>query len=222
MALAFAYAISGLSEQAKLCSTIYGGREDLITFLPASFGVCTLFGSFPPLLGLVSTASLILIPPHEARILDTKRTEAQLARDLDRASRLLPPHWQNVTLRFVLNLSGQAPATTLSVFSTSGTERWAIVSAKEPQQGRNASPSLPVSYTHRTPLRPTIRVTTTTATASIPSSPKLAQSPIAYCSPPYFRLISTVATSQFASIWLVGKTATDSVQATGTLPRSSN
>ena len=40
-----------------------------------------------------------------------KRSEAQLARDRDRASRQYPPRWQDVTLRFaskVLNLSSKS------------------------------------------------------------------------------------------------------------------
>jgi len=50
----------------------------------------------------------MLLIPLEDRILDTKRSEAQLARDQDRASRLYPPRWQDVTHRFaskVLNLA---------------------------------------------------------------------------------------------------------------------
>jgi len=54
----------------------------------------------------LSTESILLFPP-EARVLEVKRAEAQLARDRDRASRQYPPRWQDVTLRFaakVLNL----------------------------------------------------------------------------------------------------------------------
>ena len=58
-----------------------------------------------------STDAILLIP-LEDRILDTKRSEAQLACDQDRASRLYPPRWQDVTLRFaskVLNLASLSP-----------------------------------------------------------------------------------------------------------------
>jgi len=54
----------------------------------------------------------MLLIPLEDRILDTKRSEAQLACDQDRASRLYPPRWQDVTLRFaskVLNLASLSP-----------------------------------------------------------------------------------------------------------------
>jgi len=50
----------------------------------------------------------MLLIPLEDRILDTKRSEAQLARDQDQASRLYPPRWKDLTLRFtskVLNLA---------------------------------------------------------------------------------------------------------------------
>ena len=56
----------------------------------------------------------ILLVPLEARVLDVKRTEAQLARDRDRSSRQYPPRWQDVTLRFaakVLNLSSKSVGT---------------------------------------------------------------------------------------------------------------
>ena len=54
----------------------------------------------------------MLLIPLKDRIMDTKRTEAQLARDQDRASRLYSPRWQDVTLRFaskVLNLASLSP-----------------------------------------------------------------------------------------------------------------
>jgi len=53
----------------------------------------------------------ILFVPHEARVLDVKGAEAQLARDHDRASRQHPPRWQDITLCFaakVLNLSSKS------------------------------------------------------------------------------------------------------------------
>lgn len=54
-----------------------------------------------------------ILVPLDARILDAStRAEAQLARDQDRVSRVLPPRWQHVTIRFaakVLNLSDQLP-----------------------------------------------------------------------------------------------------------------
>ena len=56
-------------------------------------------------------AESILLVPLEARVLDVKRSEAQLARDRDRASRQYPPRSQDVTLRFaakVLNLSSKS------------------------------------------------------------------------------------------------------------------
>jgi len=59
-----------------------------------------------------STDATFLIPLVD-RILDTKRSEAQqLARDQDRASRLYPPRWQDVILRFaskVLNPASMSP-----------------------------------------------------------------------------------------------------------------
>ena len=89
----------------------------------------------------------------------------------------------------------QAPAATTGVFSTSGTRRWVIMPAKAPLQTRNASPLSLVSSAQRTPLRPKTCMTTSSAPANTHSSIRLARSPVVYCSPPHFRLISTVASS---------------------------
>eukprot|EP01033_Poteriospumella_lacustris_P017816 gene17816-12766_t len=111
MALASAYAISGLS-QSELCSSIYGTsfQEDPVQVL--SLSEC-----IPPDVFLnrwvwsdLSSETMLLIP-LDARISDVKRAEAQLARDQDRAVRHYPPRWQDVTLRFaakVLHLSGKS------------------------------------------------------------------------------------------------------------------
>ena len=110
MALASAYAISGLS-QTELCSSIYGTyfQEDPVQVLPLSECI-------PPDLFLnrwiwsdLSSETMLLIP-LEARISDVKLADAQLARDQDRAVRHYSPRWQDVTLRFaakVLHLSGK-------------------------------------------------------------------------------------------------------------------
>jgi len=84
MALASAYAISGLS-QTELCDTIYGMqfRENPIQVLslsdciPADFFLDRWVWVYLP-------AESILLVPLEARVLDVKRAEAQLARDRDR------------------------------------------------------------------------------------------------------------------------------------------
>ena len=111
MALASAYAISGLS-QTELCSSIHGThfQEDPVQVL-------SLFECIPPDLFFnrwicsdLSSEALLLIP-LAARISDVKRAEAQLARDQDRAVRHDPPRWQDVTLRFAakaLHLSGKS------------------------------------------------------------------------------------------------------------------
>jgi len=112
MALASAYAISGLS-QTELCTTIYGMqyREDPIQVLPLSGCIAADFFLNRWVWIDLFTESTILLVPLEARVLDVKRTEAQLARDRDRSSRQYPPRWQDVTLRFaakVLNLSSKS------------------------------------------------------------------------------------------------------------------
>ena len=90
MALASAYAISGLS-QSELCSSIYGTffQEDPVQVL--SLSEC-----IPPDVFLnrwvwsdLSSKAMLLIP-LKARISDVKRAEAQLARDQDRAARHYP------------------------------------------------------------------------------------------------------------------------------------
>ena len=87
MALASAYAISGLS-QTELCTTIYGMqfREDPIQVLPLSDCIPVDFFLNRWVWVNLSTEFILLVPLG-ARVLDVKRTEAQLARDLDRAFR---------------------------------------------------------------------------------------------------------------------------------------
>jgi len=119
MALASAYAVSGLS-QVELCSSIYGTqfREQPLQLLPLA--ECAP-GDF-----LLDRWVWLDPSPHgclEDRILDTKRSEAQLARDQDRASRLYPPKWQDVTLRFRQRRCFQARSAAASpptVFSAVG------------------------------------------------------------------------------------------------------
>ena len=111
MALASAYAISGLS-QTELCATTYGTqfREAPIQDLPLADCIPVDFFLNRWVWADLSTESILLVP-LEARVLDVKRLEAQLARDRDRASRQYPPRWQDVTLRFaskVLNLSSKS------------------------------------------------------------------------------------------------------------------
>ena len=91
MALASAYAISGLS-QTELCTTIYGiqFREDPIQVFPLSDCIPVDFFLNRWVWVDLFTESLLLVP-LEARVLDVKRTEAQLARDRDRSSRQSPP-----------------------------------------------------------------------------------------------------------------------------------
>jgi len=93
MELASAYAILGLS-QTNRCSTIYGLQlsEAPIKFFSLSECVASDFLVDRWVWSDLSTASLLLVP-LTARILDTKRAEAELARDQDRASRLLPTRW---------------------------------------------------------------------------------------------------------------------------------
>ena len=99
MALASAYAISGLS-QAELCATTYGThfKEAPIQVLPLSDCIPVYFFLNRWVWADLLTESILLVP-LEARVLDVKRTEAQIARDRDRASRQYPPRWQDVTLR---------------------------------------------------------------------------------------------------------------------------
>ena len=111
MALASTYAISGLS-QTELCATTYGTqfREAPIQDLPLADCIPVDFFLNRWVWADLSTESILLVP-LEARVLDVKRSEAQLARDRDRASRQYPPRWQDVTLRFaskVLNLSSKS------------------------------------------------------------------------------------------------------------------
>jgi len=89
MALASAYAISGLS-QTELCATIYGThfREAPIHVLPLADTDCIPVEFFLNrwVWADLSTESILLVS-LEARVLDVKRSEAQIARDRDRASR---------------------------------------------------------------------------------------------------------------------------------------
>ena len=113
MALASAYAISGLS-QGELCSTIYG----LSRFIELPIAALPLSEALPPDHFLhrwswcdIDSGAPLLIP-LESRILDHQRLAAQTHRDTDRETRLLPPRWQDVTLRFaskVLNMAGISP-----------------------------------------------------------------------------------------------------------------
>ena len=83
MVLASAYAVSGLS-QTELCSTIYGMhfRENPIQVLSLSDCIPADFFLNRWVWVDLSTEFILLVP-LEARDLDVKRTEAQVARDRD-------------------------------------------------------------------------------------------------------------------------------------------
>ena len=128
MALASAYAISGLS-QTELCTTIYGMhfREDPIQVHSLSDCIPADFFLNRWVWVDLSTESILLVP-LEVRVLDAKRTEAQLARDQDRASRQYPHRWQDVTLLLLLKFSISlaspwAPGATMNAYSMKDTGR---------------------------------------------------------------------------------------------------
>ena len=219
MALASAYAISGLS-QTEFCSSIYGTlfQEDPVQVLPLSECI-------PPDLFLnrwiwsdLSSESILLIP-LEARISDVKRADAQLARDQDRAVRHHPPRWQDVTLRFaakVLHLSGKSFGERGHYERLLHERHWTI--------GHNACKGARADL-ERTSLL-TCKLCASDMTAAddtydhtrscVRPEPSLTLSCSQYLSSP----ISTAASSRFSSVLCKKSMVTVSARGTGTRPRS--
>jgi len=171
MALASAYAISGLS-QGELCSTIYGPSR----FIELPIAALPLSEALPPDLILhrwsycdIDSGAPLLIP-LESRILDHQRLAAQTNRDTDRATRLHPPRSPFALLPKCLTwrVSPQEPEGTTNVFCMNAIGLSGIIPARGPRQrviGNSFSAAL---FARRMPPQRTTHTTTSFGPANTP------------------------------------------------------
>ena len=97
----------------------------------------------------------ILLVPLEARVLDVKRTEAQLACDRDPGSTHLAGKMSHyaLLLKYSISLaSPSAPGATINASSMNGTGRLATMPAREPRRPLNGRLCSLVNYVFLIPL----------------------------------------------------------------------